>query len=85
MIIDFRKSKAQPDPIIINVHSVEHFCTYKYSGVILNNNLSWSNNVDYIILKLKSHLYCSRKPKKSNVDIYILKLIYQLVIKSAFT
>ena len=35
MIIDFRKSKALPDPIIINDHTVERVRTYKYLGVML--------------------------------------------------
>ena len=57
MIIDFGKSKALPDPIIINDHTVEHASTYKYLGVMMNNDLSWSNNTDYIISKLNSRLY----------------------------
>ena len=84
MIIDFRKSKALPDPIIINDHTVERVRTYEYLGVVLNNDLSWSNNTDYIISKLNSHLYCLRELKKFNVNICILKLFYQLVIKSVF-
>ena len=51
---------------------------------MLNNDLSWSSNTDYIISKLNSRLYCLRKLKK-NVNICILKLFYQLVIKSVFT
>ena len=85
MIINFRKSKALPDPIIINDHTVEHVRIYKYLGVMLNNDLSWSCNTDYIISKLNSRLYCLRKLKKFNVNICILKLFHQLVIKSVFT
>ena len=85
MIIDFRKSKALPDPIIINDHTVERARTYKYLGVMLNNDLSWSSNSDSIISKLNSRLYCLRKLKKFNVNICILKNFYQLVIKSVFT
>ena len=82
MIIDFRKSKALPDPVIINYHTVERVRTYKYLGIMLNNDLSWSNNTDYIISKLNSCLYCLRKLEKFNVNICIWKLFYQLVIKS---
>ena len=85
MIIDFAKSKALPDPIVINDHTVERVSTYKYVGVMLNNDLSWSNNTDYIIPKLNSRLYCLRKLKQFNADFYILRIFYQLVIKSAFT
>ena len=82
MIIDIRKSKALPDPIIINDHAVERVCIYEYLGVMLHNDLSWSNNTDYIISKLNSRLYCLRKLKKFNVNICILKLFYQLVVIS---
>ena len=58
MIIYFRKSKTLPDPITINDHAVKRVSTYEYLGVMLNNNLSWSNNTDYIISKLNSRLYC---------------------------
>ena len=85
MIIDFRKSKALPDPIIINDHTVERVSTYEYLGVMLNNDLSWSNNTDYIILKLNSRLYYLIKLRKFNVNICILNLFYQLVIKSVYT
>ena len=60
MVIDFIKSKALPDPIIINDHAVERVCTCKYLGAMLNNDLSWSNNTDCIISKLNSCLYCLR-------------------------
>ena len=85
MIIDFRKSKALPDPIIINDHTVERVCTYKYLGAMLNNDFPWSYNTDYIISKLNSCLYCLRKLKNFNVNICSLKLFYQLVIKSVIT
>ena len=85
MIIDFRKYKELPDPIIINDHSVERVSTYKYLGAMFNNDLSWSNNTDYIISKLNSRLYCLSKRKKFNVNICILKFFDQLAFKSVFT
>ena len=35
MIIDLRKSKALPDPIITNDHTVERVSTYEYLGVMM--------------------------------------------------
>ena len=43
------------------------------------------NNTDYIISKLNSRFYCLGTIKKFNVDICVLKLFRQLVIKSVFT
>ena len=85
IIIEFRKPKALPDPIIINDHTVERVCTCKYLGIMLNNDLSWSYNTDCIISKQNSCLYWLRKLKMFNVNICISKLYYQLVIKSVFT
>ena len=51
---------------------------------MLNNDLSWSNNTDYIMSKLNSRLYCLRKLKKFNINNCISKLFCQLVIKSLF-
>ena len=48
IIIVFRKFKSLPDPIIINDHTVERVSTYKYLGVMLNNDRSWSSNTDYV-------------------------------------
>ena len=81
MIIDFRKSDALPDPIIINDHTVERDSTYKYLGVMFNNDLSWSNNTDCIISKLQSDLCCLRKLKKFNVSICILTLFVSWLSK----
>ena len=71
MIICFRRSKALPDPIMINDHAVECVCAYEYLGVLLNNDLSWSNNTDCIISKPNLCLYCLKKVKKFNVHICI--------------
>ena len=85
MIIDVRKYKALPDRIIIHDHTVERISTFKYLGVMLNTDLSWSNNTDYIITKLNSRIYCFKKHKKFNVNICALKLFYQLVFKCVLT
>ena len=45
MIIYFRKSKALPDPIIINDHTVERVSTYEYLGVMLNNGQATLNTI----------------------------------------
>ena len=81
MIIDFRKSKALSDPVIINYHTVERVRTYKYLGIMLNNDLSWSNNTDYIISKLNSRLYCLRKLEKFNVNICIISFFISWLSK----
>ena len=48
---------------------------------MLNNDISWSYNTDYIISKLNLCLYCLRKQKKFNIDICILKLFISWLSK----
>ena len=52
---------------------------------MLNSDLSWSKNTNYIISRLNLCLYCFRKLKKFSVNICISKLYYQLVVKSVIT
>ena len=40
MIIHFSKSMDLPDLIIINDHTGQRVCTYKYLGAMLNNVIS---------------------------------------------
>ena len=85
MKIGFRRSKFLPDPITMNDHTVERIYIYKYLGVMLNDDVLWSHDTDFVISKLISHIYCLRICKEFSVDIGILKHFYQLVIKSLFT
>ena len=81
MIVDFRKSKALPDPIIINDHTVERVSTYEYLGAMLNNDHSLSSNTDYILSKLNSRLYCLRRPKKFYANICIIEFFISWLSK----
>ena len=81
MIIDCRKFKALPDPIIINDNTSKRVSTYKYFGVMLSNDPSWSNNTDYIISKLNSRHYCLIKLTKYNVNICVLSLFISWLSK----
>ena len=55
MVINFRKIKEDPDPVILKGKSVERAHSYKYLGTVLDNTtLSWSQNTSIIISKTNS-------------------------------
>ena len=76
MIIDFRKSPPIPDPIVIKGSDVERVSAYKYLGVIIDDALSWGNQIDNIVKKLNSRLFCLRKMARFEVKSEILKIFY---------
>lgn len=85
LVIDFRTNKCISDPIVISDSPVERVHTYKYLGVVVNDKLSWSDNIDLIMSKLNSRLYCLRKLKLFHVEHTLLSLFYRSVITSIFT
>ena len=61
MVIDFRKVKTDPDPVILKGKSVERVHSYKYLGTVLDDTLSWSENTMSIVSKTNTRIYCLRK------------------------
>ena len=80
MVTDFRKNKATPIPIEINQVAVEWVETYKYLGTVLDNDLNWKVNIDSILKKAHTHLYCLRKLRSFDVSSKCLQFFYTATI-----
>ena len=54
MVVTRRRSKATPIPILtLYGQALERVEEYKYLGVILTSNLSWSAHIDKIVAKAR--------------------------------
>ena len=84
MLIDFRKNKTEPDPVILKGKEVECVVSFKYLGATLDNTLSWTQNTDAIISKANTRLYCLRKLKSFNVS-HMLQLFFSSIVCSVLT
>ena len=84
IIIEFRKKDVTPPPAMIKGSEVQRLTEYTYLGVILVTKLSWSNNIDYIIKKLNTRLYCMRKLHSFKVDKLMLCTFYNFVVSSVW-
>ena len=80
MLIDFRRTSTEPEPIVIKGMEVERASEYKYLGVMLDNKMTWEIQIDQIIKKLNSRMCCLRKMSSFHVRPEILKMFYNSTI-----
>ena len=73
MLFDFRKTQNDKAPIIINNTSVKQVPSYKYLGVIIQNNLKW-NEHDCDCTKAAQRMYYVRRLRMLKIDNKILCL-----------
>ena len=76
MVIDFRKNVVPPEPISIGGTEVERVSLYKYLGIMIDDRLSWGEQVDHIVGRLNPRMYCLRKMAVFQVRTDILKMFY---------
>ena len=84
LVIDYRKNRHMPDPILINNKEVTRTDQYKYLGVVMDDQLCWHHHVDYLIKKMNSRIFCLRKLHKFQVRDDILKIFYGSIIASVW-
>ena len=84
MVIDFRQTSPDPQPVDIKGSSVERVDTYKYVGIVPDNKLSWGDHVDLIVKKLNSRIYCLRKLNSSHITPEILNVFCTSTIVSVW-
>ena len=61
MRVDFWKNQLCPKPVCIKREAVERVDTYKYLGVAFDSKLNWEENINSVLKKVNSKMYCMRK------------------------
>ena len=72
-----RKSNIYIDGVLVQTVS-----SFKLLGVMLRSDLSWCDQVDYVIKKANSRLYALRQLKKAGLNVGDLVVIYSTFIRS---
>jgi len=85
MLFDFRRSTDPCVPVVIGDKDVEQVTNYKYLGTIVDNKLSWNDNIQNIRLKAHKRLYFLRKLKEFSVSKVIMRLFYNSIVKSVMS
>ena len=83
MLISFLQYRLpQDNPIYIDGVLVQSVSSFKLLGVMLRSDLSWCDQVDYVIKKTNSRLYALRQLKKAGLNAEDLVTIYSTFIRS---
>ena len=84
MIIDYRRNRPEPDPILLRGSEVERVANYQCLGVLIDKDLKWNDHIDYIVKRLKSRMYCLRKLYSFKVNTKILSAFYNSIVASVW-
>ncbi len=86
LIVDFRKRQQWPyTPLMISGTPVERVSSFKYLGVNISEDLTWTAHIQTQVKKARQRLYHLRQLKKFRVSPAILKTFYSGAIESVVT
>ncbi len=86
LIVDFRKRQQRPyTPLMISGTPVERVSSFKYLGVNISEDLTWTAHIQTQVKKVRQRLYHLRQLRKFRVSPAILKTFYSGAIESVLT
>ncbi len=86
LIVDFRKKHLLPyTPLVISGTPVERVSSFKYLGVNISEDLTWTTHIQTQVKKARQRLYHLRQLRKFRVSPTILKTFYAGTIESVLT
>jgi hypothetical protein len=85
LIVDYRKRIAEHTPIHIDRAVVEHVESFKFIGVHIPKELSWSTHTNTVVNRARQCLFPLRRLKRFGMGSQILKKLYSCPIESILT
>ncbi|KAI4883003.1 hypothetical protein NFI96_002046 [Prochilodus magdalenae] len=82
MVVDFRRGRHAHLPLHVGGSAVEVVFNYRYLGVHLSNNLTWSNNTSSLVRKAHQRLYFLRRLRRAGLGSSVLTSLYRCVVES---
>ncbi len=84
--MDFQKKEQRPyTRLMISGTPVERVSSFKYLGVNISEDLTWTTHIQTQVKKARQRLYHLRQLRKFRVSPAILKTLYSGTIESVLT
>ena len=77
VILDFRRGPSTLQPLTIKGTEVEQADSFKFLGLHVANNLSWTENTAATVKKAQQRLYFIRMLKKAGLSPQPVTLVYR--------
>uniref|UniRef100_A0A669EVJ8 Reverse transcriptase domain-containing protein n=1 Tax=Oreochromis niloticus TaxID=8128 RepID=A0A669EVJ8_ORENI len=85
LIVDFRRHSTDLAPLYINGECVERVHTFRFLGVLISADISWTENISAVIKKAQQRLHFLRVLRKYKLNSNLLLTFYRSSIESLLT
>ncbi len=86
LIVDFKKRQQRPyTPLMISETPVERVSSFKYLGVNISEDLTWTAHIQTQVKKVRQRLYHLRQLRILRISPAILKTFYSGAIECLLT
>ena len=82
LILDFRKNSADPAPLFLNGDCVERVHSFRFLGVHISDDLSWTTNTTAVVRKAQQRLHFLRVLRRNHLDEKLLVTFYRAAVES---
>ncbi len=85
LVVDFRRQSRVHTPITIDKTPVERVNSFKFLGVHITEDLTWSAHTDAVLKKAHQRLFFLRRLRKFGTSPRILRSFYTCTVESILT
>ncbi len=85
LVVDFRRQSREHTPITIDKTPVERVNSFKFLGVHITKDLTWSAHTDAVLKKAHQRLFFLRRLRKFGTSPRILRSFYTCTVESILT
>ncbi len=85
LVVDYRRQSREHTPITIDKTPVERVSSFKFLGVHITEDLTWSAHTDAVLKKAHQRLFFLRRLRKFGTSPRILGSFYTCTVESILT
>ncbi len=85
LVVDYRRQSREHTPITIDKTPVERVTSFKFLGVHITEDLTWSAHTDAVLKKAHQRLFFLRRLRKFGSSPRILRSFYTCTVESILT